>query len=492
MPADLGQRLAKIHAQCLAVREGDLLNLPIKDLIRRSPITISATTSVQVAAQSMNEQRVSALLITQDEQLCGIVTDRDLRSRVLAQGLALTPPICEVMTANPLTISPERSCADALILMTQQGLHHLPLYAQGQLYGLVSSTDLLQAQSRNSIYLADRIRRAESVHALVTLAQELPELWLTAAKRGDRPVLLGQLVTGIADILTQRLLQLAEQVLGAAPITYVWIAYGSQGRAELTLHSDQDNALVLADSYQASEHQRYFEDLARYVCEGLAACGFILCPGQMMAMNPNWCLPVSAWLERFNDWLVHSDPHKTRLATNLFDFRGVAGNLELTQALRTMISQQAHQSRRFMHYLVQNQVAPTPLSFFRHYFFSTTAAQEQIDVKSQAILPLVTLARIYALRSGSAELNTLARFKSAAEQGHLSPNGAQDLQHAFELVLSLRTRHQLEQFEHGVALTNVLLTKQLTQLDKHILRDIFKLITLHQQAVSQAHTLQGV
>lgn len=488
MLADLGQRLAKAHARLLPVTERDLLSLPLKALIRRPPVTVEATTTLQAAAHAMNEQRVSALLVMQDQQLCGVLTDRDLRSRVLAQGLALTTPVHQIMTPKPLTLSPEHSCADALLLMTQQGLHHLPVCEQGVLYGLVSSTDLLHAQTRNSLYLADRIRRAGSVPELIALAHELPELWFTVAKRGDNPVLLGHLVTGIADALTQRLLHLAEQSLGAAPIAYAWIAYGSQGRSELSLHSDQDNALVLADSYQESQHQGYFQRLAAYVCEGLAACGFIHCPGQMMATNPRWCLPVSAWQVQFTDWLAQSDPHKTRLATNLFDFRWLAGSSDLTQPLRAIISQQSHRSSRFMHYLVQNQVAPSPLSFFRQHFLSSLAAPEALDIKSQIILPLVSLARIYALSSASAELNTLARFKAAAAQGRLSASGAQELSHAFELALSLRTRHQLAQFEQGLALTNWVVVTQATAQDRQALRDIFKLIALHQQIVSQLYS----
>ncbi|MBK8454621.1 MAG: DUF294 nucleotidyltransferase-like domain-containing protein [Thiofilum sp.] len=488
MLADLGQRIAHAHQRVLPSIERNLLSLALKDLLHRPAVSMEADTPLQTAAQYMVAQRVSALLVTQDQRLCGILTDRDLRSRALAQGLAFSTPISAIMTPNPLTLSPEQPCADALTLMTERGIHHLPISLNGELYGLVSSSDLLQLQSRNSLYLADRMRRSPHRESLISLAHELPELWFSIAQRGENPLLLGRLISTIADTLTQRLLVLAEQQLGEPPIPYAWIAYGSQGRHELTLHSDQDNALILADSYDVSQHGSYFEQLTRYVCEGLAASGFILCPGNMMAMNPQWRLPVQAWLDLFADWIYHTDAHKARLATNLFDLRYVAGSADLVPLLRTYVEEHGA-SAPLQHYLAHNTATPSvqPLGFFRHYVLTTHAENTQLDLKPSALLPLISLARIYALNSASSEVNTVARFQWAAHQGLLSASGAQELIQAFALALNLRTQHQVQQYAQGLALTNVLSVQTLSTQDKQALRDVFKLIALHQHRIRQAY-----
>jgi CBS domain-containing protein len=485
---DLGQRLASARGSQRQPLERDLGSLPLAALVGRPPVCTGPEATIGEAARRMTEERVSALLIVDEGGLLGIVTDRDLRSRCLAAGLSEQLPISTIMTADPCTLPPEAPGFEALLEMTRRGIHHLPVAEPGKLHGLVSSTDLLRAQGVSSIHLADRIRRAADLGELARLAGELPELWLNLARRGEGAPILGRIVSGIADTIAGRLLQLAEQRLGAPPVAYAWIAYGSQGRQELTLHSDQDNALILADDFDATQHGDYFARLASNVCDGLAACGFIHCPGGMMASTPAWRQTVAGWQATFTDWIGHTDAQKARLASNLFDFRVVSGDPALAKPLRELIVSLAPRHETLFTHLAANACsAPPPLGFFRQLVVTGSGEHEgELDIKRHGILPIVDLARIHALAAGIGETGTLARLRAAAGSAHLSRDGAETLISASEFLLALRTRHQVEQLLRGGRPDNYVAPQRLNATDRRHLRDVFLAVATQQKALLHA------
>ncbi|KAB2920967.1 MAG: cyclic nucleotide-binding/CBS domain-containing protein [Dechloromonas sp.] len=486
---DLGQRLAGARSSQHVPLERDLGSLPLATLVGRAPVCASPETSIRDAARRMTSERVSALLVVDEGGLIGIVTDRDLRSRCLAAGLPAQAPISAIMTTEPCTLPPDAPGFEALLEMTRRGIHHLPVAEPGKLHGLVSSTDLLRAQGVSSIHLADRIRRAADLGELAALAGELPELWLNLARRGEGASILGRIVSGIADAIAGRLLHLAEQRLGPPPVVYAWIAYGSQGRQELTLHSDQDNALILDDDYIAERHADYFAQLADDVCDGLAACGFIHCPGDMMASNPAWRQPVAGWLGTFTDWISRTDAQKGRLASNLFDFRVISGDAALARPLRELIGSLAPRHETLFTHLVGNSCsAPPPLGFFRQLLVTGSGEHEgELDIKRHGILPIVDLARIHALAAGSCEAGTLARLRAAAGSAHLSRDGADTLISAFEFLLALRNRHQVEQLTAGTGADNYVAPNRLSAAERRHLRDVFLAVATQQKALLHAY-----
>ena len=485
---DLGQRLASVRGSRNAPVERDLGSLPLATLIGRAPVCAGPEATIREAARRMTGERVSALLVLDEGGLLGIVTDRDLRSRCLAAGLSDQTPISAIMTPEPCTLSPDAPGFEALLTMTRRGIHHLPVCEAGKLHGLVSSTDLLRAQGVSSIHLADRIRRADDLGHLATLTGELPELWLNLARRGEGGAILGRIVSGIADTLAGRLALLAERRLGPPPVAYAWIAYGSQGRQELTLRSDQDNALILDDDYDPERHGDYFARLAREVCDGLATCGFSHCPGAMMATNPAWRLPRAGWLATFTDWITQTDAQKGRLASNLFDFRVIHGETALARPLRELISGLAPRHESLLTHLVGNSCTnPPPLGFFRQLVVTGSGEHEgELDIKRHGILPIVDLARIHALAAGVGEIDTLARLRTVAGATRLSRDGAATLINAFEFLLALRTRHQVEQLLAGAKPDNYVAPARLSAGERRDLRDVFLAVSLQQKALLQA------
>lgn len=487
---DLGQRLRQYRSNTPPpAPERDLGSLPLATLITRPPVFAQAGTSIREGALLMTRERVSALLIIAQEKLCGIVTDRDLRSRCLAAGLPDSAPLTSVMTANPCTLPSDAAGFEALLEMTRRGIHHLPVMLNGWPLGLISSTDLLRVQGVSSVYLADRIRRAGELSELVRAADELPELWLNLARRGESPPILSQVVSSIADAIAGRLLQMAESRLGPPPVPYAWIAFGSQGRKELTLHSDQDNALILAEEISAPNDADYFAQLAQQVCDGLAICGFVHCPGGMMASNPQWRLPPDHWRALFIDWMTYTDPQKARLASNLFDFRVVHGDAQLAEPLRQLITGESPRHETLLAHLINNGCSkPPPLGLFRNFVVDSEGAHEGgLDIKRHGILPIVDLARIHALAAGISEIGTLARLRGASASRLLSRDGAESLIAAFEFLLSLRTRHQKEQLLHALKADNFIVPATLTAAERQQLRDTFLAIGIQQKALLLAY-----
>jgi CBS domain-containing protein len=487
----LGERLRQAKgAAAVAQRpERDLTSLPLSRLIGRAPVVAEPGISIRAAAALMTRERVSALLVVDAGKLVGIVTDRDLRSRCLATGLPDTSPLAAIMTVNPQAMSPEEPAFEALIEMTRRGIHHLPVVRGETVIGLVSSTDLLRVQGVSSVFLADRIHRAADLGELVRQAGELPELWLTLASRGDPPLALGHVVSSIADALVRRLIVLAENRLGPPPVAYGWIVFGSQGRQELTLRSDQDNALILADDYVPARHADYFAQLAGEVSEGLAACGFILCPGQMMASNPLWRKALADWQAEFSDWIEHTDPQKARLATNLFDFRHVHGDASLSAVLRDQITRDSPGRQNFLNHLVANgRSIQVPLGFFRQFVVVRSGEHEgQLDLKRHGILPLVDLARIHALAAGVPEVATPSRLRAAAASPLLTRDGAEALVAAFDFLLLLRVRHQSGQLRQGLTPDNFVDPAQLSAGERQHLRTAFEVIDTQQKALALAY-----
>ncbi len=297
----------------------------------------------------------------------------------------------------------------------------------------------------------------------------------------------------IADTLTRRLTILAEQRLGPPPLPYAWITYGSQGRQENTLSSDQDNALVIDDKFDPALHDNYFAALAETVCDGLAACGFRYCPGGMMATNPAWRQSLSGWQKTFSDWIQRAAPQTARLASNLFDFRSIAGTMALATPLRALILGEAPTQQSFLGHLVANACsAPAALSLFGKFVVDKSPEhQGEIPIKLHGILPIVDLARIYSLMSGIEACSTSERLLGASGKGLLSEAGARQLVAAYEFLLNLRMRRQARQLADGLPPSNHLPPASLAPSEARQLRDAFRLIETQRNVLRLAYPEQS-
>jgi len=468
---------------------GNLLRLDVRQLIARLPVSADESLSIRDAARRMTEEHVSSLLLVHDGALRGIVTDRDLRTRCIAEGLDPSEPIGRIMSPKPHTVSPDASAFEALMAMSRLRIHHLPVVDREGLHGIVSTADVLRSQTSNPLYLADHIRRCNDVEELRSVVAETRELQvqLVAARASARQ--LGQALTSVCDSVTRRLIELTTARLGEPPVAFAWIATGSQGRGELTLRSDQDNSMILDDAFDAGRDGAYFAELAQSVNEGLDFCGYVSCPGDVMASNPRWRQPLAGWQSYFESWVGRTDHKAATLAANFFDMRTIWGADDLRHRLMESVLQRCRGEKVFLAYMAGHALGnQPPIGFFRQLVLVRSGQHEgEVDLKRHGLLPIVDLARYYALASGVEAVGTLQRLSDTRVAGGLSEDGAENLAAAFEFISDIRARHQAEHLRRNEPVDNFVAPDALTAAERRHLKDAFAAIATLQDAVRAAH-----
>lgn len=472
-----------------STRGSAVLRTSVQDLLHREPVRAEPQVSIAEAARVMTEASVSSLLVMEGERLVGILTDRDLRRRVLAAGLSPDRPVHEVMTPRPVTVQADALALEVLLEMTSRTIHHLPvLDSTGSVLGLVTTTDLVRLERANPVYLVSDIAAADSVEGVVELAARIPLIVQQLVAEDASAEDIGRVTSTLAEAVATRLIELAVAELeaegrGGPPGGYAWAALGSLARAELGLGGDQDHALVLADD--ADPDDPWWAELAERVTTGLEACGWPRCAGGTMATNPRLRMTVRQWREQFAQWSHEPEPEAVLRAAIFYDMRGIHGDPSLIEALRADVVALGSRSDLLLAYLTsQAAKMRQPIGFFRNFVLEDAGEhQDTLDIK-RGVMGIVQLARVQALRSGSAALGTRTRLEVAAASSNLSQEVAADLADAFELLSYLRLRHQVEQVRVGDTPDNFLDPAGLSGLDRRHLRDAFQIVRSAQHGLS--------
>ncbi len=464
-----------------------LMATPLSALMSQPPIALAPQASIRQAAELMCERRASSVLVVQGERLFGLVTDRDLRNRVLATGMDSARPLVDVTTLAPWTLQQDRPAIEALLLMARHRVHHVPVMDGERVVGMVTSTDLTERHGHSAVHLAGDIHQQTDVPGLVRACSQIGRLQQSLAAADASAYSTGHIVTAMADALTERLLQLAEVALGPAPVDYAWVAAGSQARHEQTARSDQDNCLVLDDRFDAPSHGAYFQALAQFVCDGLNACGYVYCPGEMMAMTGEWRQTRAVWRNYFDRWTTQPEPKALMLTCVFFDQRAVAGRRELLDSLRADVLSRTQGNRIFLAHMVGNALTHRPpVSLWGGIRTERQGPQRgTLDLKHGAIVPVVDLARVYALAGGDMAVNTHDRLENAAASGEISEQSARDLRDALEYVSTLRIQHQARRMAAGQPADNHLSLSELSQFERRHLRDAFAVVQTLQDVLAQ-------
>lgn len=474
----------------LAAPSADLgaLDVPIGELLSREPVVLPPQATIGEVAAVMARHNISSVLLAEAGTLVGIVTDRDLRNRALAPGLALSRPAGEIATLAPVTLAAHRPAFEAQLLMARHGIHHVPVLEDGRIAGMVTATDL-NGHGTSAVSLVSAVYRARDVHELAQAAVGVQQLQRNLAAAHASAHGTGRIVTAITDAVTRRLLQLATDRLGPAPIAYAWVAAGSQGRSEQTAQTDQDNCLVLDDSYDEGRHGAWFEALAVFVCDGLDACGYVHCPGGIMARNPQWRLPRQRWLALFRQWIDEPEPMALMLTSVFFDLRAIHGEEALLDTLRAEVLRHTRGSSLFLAHLTGNALKHRPpLGLFGQIQLERGGDHSgTLDLKHAGIVPIVDLARVYALAGGIAAVNTQERLALAPAGGEVSPQAAHDLRDALEFIGRLRLAHQGRQVEAGQPPDNFLPLEEISNLERSQLKDAFAVVRTLQAVLAQRY-----
>lgn len=481
---------------------------PLGAIMSRQLVTVTPASSIREAAQLMTEHRISSLPVLEKGRLCGILTDRDIRSRAVAPGLDTGLRVTEIMTPSPLTLTPDASLFDAVLLMTREGIHHLPITEQRPgsarlkldantpnvhdsiqatapdlsaapvLVGMLTASDLMLARQDDPVFLVQHIRRQSEIAGIKQLVSTLPQLvvqWQQAAMRAYQ---ISHILTAISDSVTIRLIELALDKLGPAPVPFCWLGFGSQGRGEQLLGADQDNGLVLSNEALPG-HQAWFSELARFVCDGLAECGYKYCPGDIMATSDSWRQPLTGWQAQVSGWVHTPTPDAVMRISIFFDIRPVYGDKTLGQALHRHMLDMVAGNQRFLAAMAENVLANSPpLGLFRQFVVEYDGEQGyHLDLKKRGVMPLVEIARIHSLAGGVSAVNTEQRFQDLVHAGTLTTVAAQNLGDALRVVTQVRIQNQSRQVQAGETPSNMLNPDQLSQLQRRQLKDAFTVVS---------------
>jgi len=480
----------------------DTLELSIAEVISRKPVTVPSTASIREAAELMRDEKVSSVMVTgavqgrhpeegadlglhptSSSKLFGILTDRDLRNRVIAQGLSYDIQVNAVMTQAPATVYGRQSLMDALTLMTQHNIHHLPvLDDDDQPIGMITNTDLMRQQRSEPVMLISAINKADTREQLVAEAQHIPAYMQTFAARVHDTTMVGRLLASLTDSMTRKLIRLYEQDHGVAPSAYCWIAFGSQGREDQVLSSDQDNGLLLGNGL--NEQQRdWFKRLGDYVCTGLNECGIPLCPGDIMASNADCRRTLDGWLDRFQTWTENPTPKALMYCQIFFDSRLVYGNKRLYQRYRDEVAKLG-KNEFFLGNLARLQVSvQVPLGLFNR-FRGTESGKDSdlINIKRYGIALINDIVRTYALQAGLTAPQTLVRLEQLRGSNLLNRKDNQSLAEAWQFLTQLRLQHQLDIWGTDKS-KNALDPDELSTLTRRQLKTAFRIIKDCQQGV---------
>ena len=441
------------------------LGLPVERLLHGPPVRIGPEATVGEAARLMSERGVGSVLVDCDPP--GIVTDRDLRQRVLARGRGPETPVREVVSSPLRTVPGETPLYEAWRVLLDAGVHHLPITRGGELVGVISAGAVLRSTRAGPVAVTKRIEQLPGREALAGYGAWVTEMVSALFAGGLEPAVIGQFVARLHDTLLARILRWAEAELGRPPCPYAWLVFGSEGRMEQLLLTDQDNALAWADD--TPEARGYFEALASRVVTDLQAAGFPACPGGYMSTR--WRGPLAEWEERFRGWLATPTPQALLEAAIFFDFRRGHGGLPVG-SLEAIVDRAAR-ARAFL-----PAMAKTALTFRvpSGLVLRLRGEASRVDLKLNAISCIVFLARVYGLEVGARTSNTIERLRSAARAGLMEDDTFETLAEAYRFLLRLRVREQLRTLARGQPPTHLVSLRDLSSLERSRLRDVFRAI----------------
>ena len=446
----------------------------VSTLVGRPPVSFETGATIREVAAKMVEERVSAM----------IVTDRDIRARVVAEGLGPETSVTDVMTRDPITLDGDALAYEAALLMMQNHIHHLPITAGDKLLGMVSRSDFMRLETEHPLYLVSDIGRQTTAAGVAQACKRLPGLIIGQIESDANGEQLGKFITTITDTVTKQLLRIAETELGPPPCDYAWVAMGSQGRSEQSAKSDQDNALVLSNEATEADDS-YFAAMAKIVNDGLDACGYVYCPGDVMASNPKWRQPLRVWQKYFRQWITVPEEKALMHANIFFDLRFIRGTSQLVDELKASIRGIAKKNELFLALMAKNAMSfQPPLGFFRQFVLEKSGEHKnKLDLKLHGIMPIVEIARIRSLAAGELRITTRNRLKAAAKAGEISEDDAASLADALDFIEQLRVEHQSAQLRSGLPPDNFLAPASLSPLVRHNLKSAFSQVRTSQAAL---------
>lgn len=488
----LDRSYASIVAQTIHPREESFLylNRSIESIYQRNIVYCLIDMTIQSAAELMTRLRCSSILVKNAVgDFIGIVTDNDLRKKVIATGLSILEPISAIMSTPLRSISQKALVFEALMSMIQENVKHMAVIGPNdKVVGIITNKDILDSQGQSPLFLIREIQSSDSLDEISHLHKQLPAVIQNLIRNGAKAENLTRLITTISDTILVKLLDMAIEKIGQPPCRFAFMVMGSEGRKEQTLKTDQDNAIVYEDPSEsfAKDVRSYFMSLGETVCTWLDQVGYELCKGNVMAKNPQWCQPVSVWKQYFTTWTRQAEAEDLLQASIFFDFRCGYGDTTIVSDLRQYLMDTLLGWAGFFRHMTENALHfKPPLGFFRNFIVESRGEhRDAFDIK-RALMPIIDIIRIYSLKYGIAETNTHERMLQLYHKKKLTWETYSELEHAYGFLMQLRFSRQANAvLVDGTGPNNYVNPKKLTRIEQTMLKEIFNRIDKMQKLIS--------
>ncbi len=446
----------------------------------KNPVTCKLNTSIKEAAQTMTNKRVGSIVIVENKKPLGIITDKDLRTKIATGMVSIDETVDKIMS-SPVKTYPECiTVAEAQIAMLQNKITHLCITKNGtpdsELCGILSEHDIIVIHGNNPSVLIKEVKRAKFAETLKDIRDKAQDLLEGYLEQNIPIFFVSKIISAINDAITKKAIEISlDEMESEPPVKFGWLALGSQGRKEQLLLTDQDNALVFEDvpKEEQQKTKEYFLNLAKNVTNKLNIVGYEFCPADMMASNKKWCLSLTEWKQQFDNWITHPDEDKIMLCTIFFDFDLIFGSKKLVKAISKSIYKSIDKYEIFLNFLGLNALKnPPPLSFFRQFLVEDSGEhKDQFDIKARAMMPLVDSARLLILSENIKNSNnTILRLEKMVEREPQNKELYLSCINAFKVLLRFRTNQGIKHSDSGRFID----LKSLTKDDRLKLKGCFK------------------
>ncbi len=488
----LNKSYAGIIARQIKDKEFNLpfFNQPISAIFRPNIVTCPHDATIKEAAQKMAKNSSGSIFIKDEKgKVDAIITDADLRNSAIADRLDVGHPASAIVSSPVVSVPADSQVFEAFITMIGEDKKYLAVSSKANdIIGTISDKDLIAAQAKSTYLLIKTIQSAKNVNQLENMHSKMALMLLDPIRNGANPEYITRLITTFSDAILDKVIEFSIATLGSPPCKFAFMIMGSEGREEQTLISDQDNGLIYEDLENDKDKayaSKYFGKLAELVCNHLNTAGYKFCEGDCMAKNPKWCQPLLNWKKYFHNWIYQGSYEDLLNSSIFFDFRGVWGDLELTDQLKSFLLDSVEKRAGFLRHLTENALHfKPPIGLFGKLLVESKGEhKDSLNIK-WAMQPIVDLARVYSLKHGIVQTNTLTRLFRLYTKHVFTNKQYIDLVQSYNYVMHLRFLRQITTIiDEEKPPDNYINLKNLSYLDKAMLKEVFKKIEQFQQSL---------
>ncbi len=457
-----------------------LMNQPIKHFIK-DLVKCDIETSILDTALQMTRKNQDVVFVTQNENIIGVITDSDLRSRVLAKNIDSNGAVSQIMTAPVISVQDNILLYEAVLIFSKKNISHLAVKnSKSEIIGVLNNADAHEMQRNSISYLVREVEVAENIERIEKTTYKLPVLIKALIDSGARTQNITRIITSLTDAITNRVISLAIEELGPPPCKFAFIAVGSEGRMEQTLATDQDNAIIFdnVDKENHKVYKTYFLELGKKVTKALDKLGFKYCNGEVMANNPKWVLSINEWETQFKTWINNSDPKSILEAGIFFDFRCIYGDQQYTKNLQSYIFQTIENKAVFFQHMANPIIKyKSVVNLFGNIVGdSKDNDHSALDIK-KIILPIVSFIRLYSLKYKITETNSILRLEKLNSSNFISKSLYSEIIVSYNYLMLLRFRFQTNELLKKQTPDNLINIEELTDIEKTTIKKIISEIS---------------